>query len=96
MLNVPHYGIYTNYNLFSVPKTCLEYKQKGATESGNYEIDPDGDESWPPFLVYCNLNKGNFSYAYKLNRIIISVVYVSTIANPHSICLISNDYIICR
>ena len=42
-----------------VPKTCHIYHVKGATESGNYIIDPDGPGNAAPFTAYCDFATGN-------------------------------------
>ena len=34
------------------------YQTYGATESGNYLIDPDGVGNHKPFQVYCDFDKG--------------------------------------
>ena len=41
--------------LILVPKTCHVYHLKGATESGIYQIDPDGAGHLPVIEAYCDL-----------------------------------------
>ena len=45
-----------NVNLFvKYPETCTTVKQYVCDVSGNYVIDPDGEEGEAPFTVYCNM-----------------------------------------
>ena len=37
---------------------CHEYNEQGMAISGNYEIDPDGQEGDPPFMAYCDFDRG--------------------------------------
>ena len=38
------------------------YQAYGATESGNYLIDPDGVGNNKPFKAYCDFDNGKSSY----------------------------------
>ena len=44
---------------FVVPKTCNQYQEQGATSSGFYGIDPDGEGGDPSFEVYCDFTTGS-------------------------------------
>ena len=37
---------------------CHEYHEQGMVISGNYEIDPDGQGGDPPFMAYCDFDRG--------------------------------------
>ena len=37
----------------TVPRSCLEWRQRGYHQKGPYIIDPDGLEGEPPFEVEC-------------------------------------------
>jgi len=41
-----------------VPNSCHIYQAYGATESGNYLIDPDGVGNHQPFTAYCDFENG--------------------------------------
>lgn len=47
------YAIYLRTAVF--PADCSTYSDEGATESGNYVIDPDGSGPGAPFLAYCEM-----------------------------------------
>ena len=43
-----------------MPKSCSDLKKQNFTaESGNYVIDPDGEDGLPPFNVTCDMNDKN-------------------------------------
>ena len=42
-----------------VPNSCHVYQAYGATESGDYLIDPDGVGNHQPFSAYCDFENGN-------------------------------------
>ena len=59
------------YYVIIAPKTCHNYKLKGANISGLYDIDPDS--SGEPFTVQCDMERGNTSKVhFKHKRVIIS------------------------
>ena len=39
-----------------IPETCSSVKANISDVSGNYVIDPDGEQGEAPFSVYCNMN----------------------------------------
>ena len=48
-----------NY-VFSVPRTCSEYKDRGFSQSGQFMIDPDQQKGGSTkFIVYCDFENGN-------------------------------------
>ena len=55
-------------NLILVPKTCHVYHLKGATESGTYQIDPDGTGRLPLIEVYCEFQNGEFISSLFINH----------------------------
>ena len=46
--------------VFSVPRTCSEYKDRGFSQSGQFMIDPDQQKGGSTkFIVYCDFENGN-------------------------------------
>ena len=47
-------------HVFSVPRTCSEYKDRGFSQSGQFMIDPDQQKGGSTkFIVYCDFENGN-------------------------------------
>ena len=60
-----------NY-VFSVPRTCSEYKDRGFSQSGQFMIDPDQQKGGSTkFIVYCDFENGN-QFQINTNAILIA------------------------
>lgn len=60
-----------------VGRSCQDLKSNDNTlQSGNYMIDPDGDEEGDPaFEVYCDMIGAGYFFVFKINSSFIQKVY---------------------
>ena len=59
-----------------VPKSCHIYKLRGATESGTYQIDPDGQGKLAPFNAHCDFENGKRKWFFLCEFKIIQMFYL--------------------